>query len=123
MDLTKYKPQKVTQYTFARKPVKRRNSTETLVSDVSNAVSEIADRNEELLEIIGTDETLEDELSEEDEELVKQAIANRKQRKLKRLMEMTKDDWKVTMLKLQKRRPPQTKTLLEMQSEHHQRAT
>ena len=104
----------MTQYTFARKLVKKRNSTETLVSDVSHAVSEIADRNEELLEIIGTDETLEDEHSEEDEEMAKQAQLNRKQRKLKRLMEMTKDDWKVTMLKLQKRRPPQTKTLLEM---------
>jgi hypothetical protein len=80
--------------------VKKRNSTETLVSDVSHAVSEIADRNEELLEIIRTDEALEDEHSEEDEEMAKQAIANRKQRKLKRLMEMAKDDWKVTMLKL-----------------------
>jgi len=38
---------------------------------VSHAVSEIADRNEELLEIIRTDETLEDEHSEEDEEMAK----------------------------------------------------
>ena len=53
--------------------------------------------------------------------MAKLAQANRKQRKIKRLMEMTKDDWKVTMLKLQKRRPPQTKTLLEMQSEHFQK--
>lgn len=80
--------------------MKKRSSTETLVSDVSHAVSEIADRNEELLEIIRTDETLENEHSEEDEEMVKQAIASRKQRKLKLLMEMAKDDWKVTMLKL-----------------------
>ncbi len=73
IDLTNYRPQKVAQYTFVKNKIKKRNSTETLVSDVSHADSEIADRNEELLEIIGTDEILEDEHSEQDEEMIKLA--------------------------------------------------
>jgi len=65
--LSKYKPSKVTQYSFAKRLVKKRNSTETLVSDVSNANSEFEARNEELLEIIGHDEHAEEDEHSEDE--------------------------------------------------------
>jgi hypothetical protein len=62
-----------------------------------------------LLEIIGLDENAEDEEDHsDDEEAAHQIMINKQQRKLKRLMEMTKAEWQVMVLKLQRRRPAHT---------------
>ena len=71
-----------------------------------------------MLEIIGHDERAEeDEHSDEDELKGQQLEVTRQKQKLKRIMDMTKANWQVTILKLQRNRPAQTKTLLEKQSE------
>ena len=93
--MIRYKPRKELQYTYARKIVRKRNSTETLVSDVSYAQSELEERNAaEQLEIIGHDEHAEeDEHSDEDELKGSQLQITRQQQKLKRIMDMTKANW------------------------------
>lgn len=60
------------------------------------------------------EEKSETEESEKNEEEKQQALINKKQRKIRHLLDQTKADWQVTILKLKRRRPLSNgKTLIE----------